>query len=105
MKLMEVTHGQWLFRNVQVHDRVSGAHAVRRKEALREEIGYQLDCGGQELAEEDKYLLEINLDDLDSTSGETQEYWLLAIRAARASVRLRNRNADSVAAQPPPGRA
>ena len=105
VKLMEVTHGQWLFRNVQVHDRVSGAHAVRRKEALREEIGYQLDCGGQELAEEDKYLLEINLDDLDSTSGETQEYWLLAIRAARASVRLRNRNADSATAQPPPGRA
>ena len=40
--------------------------------------------------EEDKYLLEVNLDDLENTSGEQQEYWLLAIRAAREARRLRS---------------
>ena len=28
------------------------------------------------VGEEDKYLIEINLDDLETTSGEHQAYWL-----------------------------
>jgi len=42
-----------------------------------------------ELEEADKYLLEIKLDNLESTSGETQEYCLLAITAAREACILR----------------
>ena len=55
----------------------------------------QLDMGGEGMEEEDKYLLEINLEDLNSTSGESQEYWLLAIQAARESMRLRVRQQNS----------
>ena len=57
----------------------------------------QLDLGGEGMAEEDKYLLEINLDELDSTSGEAQEYWLLAIQAARESMRLRLQQQNNAA--------
>jgi hypothetical protein len=32
---------------------------------------------------EDRYLAEVNLEDLEDTSGNNQEYWLLAIRTAR----------------------
>ena len=39
--------------------------------------------GGEELTEDDKYLLGVNLEDMDTTSGERQEYWILAIQAAR----------------------
>ena len=46
--------------------------------------------GGEELAEDDKYLLEINLEDMETTSGERQEYWLLAIHAARKARILRD---------------
>ena len=35
------------------------------------------------LEEGDKYLMEINLEDLENTSGEKQQYWLLEIHAAR----------------------
>ena len=48
--------------------------------------------GEGDLLPEDRYLLEINLDD-KTTSGEKQEYWLLAIRAARAAYALRSRRA------------
>ena len=82
-KLMEITHGQWLYRNVHVHDKVTGTLATRRKEELKEAILDQLYIGEEGLAEEDKYLLEINLKDQDHTSGVRQHYWLLAIRAAR----------------------
>ena len=34
VKLLEITHGQCLYRNVQVHDTVSGWKAAERKENL-----------------------------------------------------------------------
>ena len=47
----------------------------------------QMDFGGEGL---DMYLLDINLETLDSTTGEEQEYWLMALRAARVATQLRN---------------
>ena len=79
IKLLECTHGQWLYRNVVVHDAVLGAQATARKEELQTEIEEQRDLGGEGLQEEDEYLMEINLDNLESSSGKTQQYWLLAI--------------------------
>jgi hypothetical protein len=35
--------------------------------------------------------LEINLDELDTSSGEEQTYWLLALRAARVAFQIRER--------------
>ena len=53
------------------------------------EIEHQLFLGDEGLAEEDKFLLECNFDELVTTNGEQQEYWLLAIQAAREACRLR----------------
>ena len=93
VKLLEVTHGQWLYRNVQVHDSITGTEATLRKEDIQQLIEEQIELGGEGLEDNDKYLLEINLDDLSTTSGETQTYWLLAIRAAREGRRLRTERA------------
>ena len=93
MKLLEITHGQWLYRNVQVHDTVSGLKAVERKEELQREIEHQVMLGGTGLDEQDRYLLEINVGDLDTSSGEDQYYWLLAIQAARVDRRLKEMQA------------
>jgi hypothetical protein len=82
-KLLEATHGQWLYRCVQIHDRVNGTLATQRKEELQREIETQQEMGMEGLMEEDQYLAEVNLEDLESTTGERQEYWLVAIRAAR----------------------
>ena len=87
-RLLEITHGQWIYRNFVVHDRVSGTLATAKKEELQREIERQQDLGATELLEEDKYLLEVNLEDLERSSGERQEYWLLAIQAARRAYQL-----------------
>ena len=79
VKLLEAAHGQWLYRNVQVYDSVTGAEATLRKEELQQLIEEQIELGGAGLEENDKYLLEINLHDLSTTSGKTQTYWLLTI--------------------------
>ena len=49
------------------------------------------------LAEEDKYLMEISLGDLETTSGEYQAYWLLAVKAARNAYSLRRQQAQAAA--------
>jgi hypothetical protein len=67
--LLEVTHGQWLYRNVQVHDRISGTLATQRKEELQMEIERQQELGTEGLLEEDCYLADCNLGDLEETSG------------------------------------
>ena len=73
-KLLEITHGQWLYRNVVVHDLVGGFEAVKRKQELQVEIECQVELGGKGLDEQDKYLFEINLEDLERSSGEDHYY-------------------------------
>jgi hypothetical protein len=83
LKHLETTHGQWLYWNVQFHDAVDGTHAILRKEQLQQEIKLQLELGATGLLQKDKYLMEINLEGLETTSGEHQEYWLLVVNTGR----------------------
>jgi hypothetical protein len=82
-QLLEITHGQWLYRNFIVHDPISGINATGKKEELLLEIECQRDLGDAGLLEEDKYLAEVNLGDLEPTLGECLHYWLLALKTAR----------------------
>ena len=62
-----------------------------RKEQLQIEIERQQELGiGEKWEREDQFLAEVNLEDLEGTSGANQEYWLLAIRTAREASRLRH---------------
>eukprot|EP00956_Cyclotella_meneghiniana_P026063 scaffold55552_cov75-Cyclotella_meneghiniana.AAC.2 len=99
VKLLEVTHGQWLYRNVHVHDIISGEKARNRKESIRKELEHQMEVGEDGLAKEDHYLLDINLDDLDHSMGEDQAIWLLALKAARKAQQLRESQANGTASE------
>ncbi len=57
--------------------------ATGKKEELLSEIEHQPDLGDAGLLDEDKFQAEINLGDLETTLGERQHYWLLAIKSAR----------------------
>ena len=48
-----------------------------------------MEKGWTDLLEEDQYLAEVNLEDLEHSSGGKQQYWLLSIRATREASRLR----------------
>jgi hypothetical protein len=65
-----------------VHDRNTG-NSSQLKEDLLKEIEHQLALGPDGLTKEDRFLLQCNFDELALTNGEHQEYWLLAIQAAR----------------------
>ena len=74
-----------------VHNDTSGTLANKRKEDLQAQIKELKESGGDDLLEEDKYLLEINLEDLESSSGERQTYWLLAVETYKKRKLLRQR--------------
>jgi hypothetical protein len=56
-----------------VHDPGSGIIATAKKEELLREIERQRKLGDAGLLEEDKYLAEVSLEGLETTSGERQE--------------------------------
>ena len=89
IKLLDTAHGQWLYRCIQVHDRVQGTLATLRKEELQKEIKAQQEMGYNGLLQEDQYLAEVNLEDVETSSGGQQEYWLVTIRAVREAGALR----------------
>jgi hypothetical protein len=93
IKLLEITHGQWIYRNIQVHDKMTGLLATTRKEEIQSEIEAQQEIGFEGFLKEDAYLGECNLGDLEDTSGTNEQYWLLAVKAAREAVAIeRSRN-------------
>jgi hypothetical protein len=81
-QLLQVTHKQWIYRCVLVHNRTMGTLVNQLKATLLEEITKQLSMGVELLMEDDKFLLECNLSDIATTNSKQQEYWLLAIQAA-----------------------
>ena len=87
-QLLQVTHCQWIYRCVLVHDRSTGTLVSAHKGELMKEIAYQLELGAEGLAEDDRFLLECNFDKLMTTNSKQQEYWILAIQAAREACRL-----------------
>ena len=88
-QLLEITHGQWLYQNYVVHDPVSGTIVMAKKEELLLEIERQHELGDAGLLEEDKYLAKVNLEEMVSSSGERQHYWLLAMQTTQNHYELR----------------
>ncbi len=72
-----------------MHDPVFVIIASAKKEELLVEIERQRELGEAGLLEEDKYLAEVNLEEMSNSSGERQHYWLLAIQTARTHFTLR----------------
>ncbi|KAL7488027.1 hypothetical protein ACHAW6_015153, partial [Cyclotella cf. meneghiniana] len=69
---------------ITVHNKVTGFIATKKKEQLLKDIETQIELGGEGLADHDKWMLEVDLESIESSSGERECYWLLAIQAARS---------------------
>jgi hypothetical protein len=94
-QLLQVTHTQWVYRCILVHNCSTGTLISAHKAKLLKEIEHQLALGSESLDEEDRFLLECNFGDLPTTTGKHQEYWLLAIQAAREASRIHSKQAGT----------
>jgi len=91
-KLVKITHAQWIFWNLTLHDRQYGHLAMLRRETLAEEMERLHALAPEEVPEESRFLLDFDPEDLAEGDISTQEHWILAMRAARiAGMRTRGR--------------
>ena len=94
-QLLQVTHTQLIYWCVLVHNRMTGTLILVQKEDLLKEVKNQLVISPEGLDKQDRFLLECNFDELATTTGEDQEYWLLAIQAAREVSCIRRAKANT----------
>ena len=91
--LLHITHGQWVFRNVTLHDASVGYRMECRRAALLQEIDKLSSIDPRSLPEGRRYLLEMDFSSLLEATAEKQSYWLVAVKAAVKAGRRSTRRA------------
>ena len=86
-KVLHITHSQWIFRNFSYHDKRLGVLARRNKAQLLMKIEDLAHTMPEDLPEDSKFLLEFDFNKLVRASTDTQEYWVVAIEAAKVAGR------------------
>ena len=79
-QILQVSHGQWLFRNVSLHAAHSGYLCDLQRRTVLLEVDRLAQMDPAQLPEGSRYLLEIDFATLGTL--EKQSYWLFAMRAA-----------------------
>ena len=81
-KLLQITHSQWIYCNVLLHDRRQGYLHTKSAEKIMWEIESLSSLAPEDVPEASRFLLEINFTELSKFHIETQKYWTLAMTAA-----------------------
>ena len=82
VRLLELTHGQWVYRNILVHNETQGTLRTMEKERLQCEIEREMNHEFKGFLGMDRSRANVTLEDLEIGGREQQEYWLLAVKAA-----------------------
>jgi hypothetical protein len=85
LRLLQITHRQWTFRNGTVHLRGPDGLTKSQQDALARRCEELLWVDPCTLLEEDRYLLEINFDELGDGSSACRQAWISEMEAARAA--------------------
>ena len=88
-RLLHLTHGQWIYRNISKHhDTLGSIRKMERRELLLE-IDRLIHVPPEEVPEESKFLLELDFTRLRNGELTTQHYWVHAVKAAVVAGRRR----------------
>ncbi len=81
-KLLQITHSQWVYCNVLLHDRRQGYLHTKSAEEIMREIEFLSSLAPEDVPEASRFLLKINFTELSKFHIETQKYWTLAVTVA-----------------------
>ena len=81
-KLLHITHGQWIYRNVSKHHSRHGLLKDLERRSLLRAIEQYMSISPEEVPEESRFLLEIDFQSIRTAATESQAYWVHAMRAA-----------------------
>lgn len=92
-RLLKISHTQWIFRNISLHDNQQGHLARLRRADLEKELTRLHALDPRDVPEESQFLLDFDIDDLAEGDINRQEQWILAMQAARiAGMKTRGRS-------------
>ncbi|KAL3760545.1 hypothetical protein ACHAWU_009506 [Discostella pseudostelligera] len=87
-RVLQMTHAQWLLRNFMLHDYRSGFLQLKRRVDILYRIEELSHTQDHEIPAESRFLLEIDTNQLALGDLDGQEYWVCAMEAAKAALRL-----------------
>jgi hypothetical protein len=79
---LQITHSQWIYRNISLHNKQQGYLHHKRAEEFHSEILELSDLTPYKVPKTSRFLLEISFTELTNASLKTQSYWTLAVNAA-----------------------
>jgi hypothetical protein len=88
-KLLHITHGQWIYRNISKHHEQLGSIRRAERRELLLEIDRLIHVRSDEVPEESKFLLEVDFARLRQGDLTSQNYWVHAVKAAVVAGRRR----------------
>ena len=98
-QLLHISHAQWVFRNVSLHDRSVGYLQKLQRRKVLLEIDRLSQLSPSELPDDSKYLLEMDFSTPQNSSLIEQSYWILAMKAAICAGRRVRRRRSATAQQ------
>jgi hypothetical protein len=81
-RLLQITHSQWIYCNISLHDRRQGYLHTKNADDIMREIQSLSSLAPNDVPEASHFLLDINIAELSKFYLETQKYWTLAVTAA-----------------------
>lgn len=82
LKLLDISHGQWMYRNFLLHNKCRGHLKLSRQADVLTEIAILAESRPEDIPPESRFLLEVETVNLDTQSLARQEYWVAAMKAA-----------------------
>jgi hypothetical protein len=87
LKTLHVTHSQSIFRNISLHDKISGYLHKKKSEEIALKLELLAGIAPEDVPTESRFLLEINFSKQSKSHIESQKYWILAINTALTAQR------------------
>ena len=93
-QILQMSHAQWVFRNVSLYDAHNGYLRVKQRRAVLREVDRLSQVDSRTLPDRSRYLLEIDFSSFSAQPLAKQQYWVYAMQAAikagkRAATRQR----------------
>ena len=87
-KILQITHSQWIFRNISFHNRKNGYLQNKTADELLQRINSLSEVSLGDLPKSSRFLLKINCSELSIHHLQTQQYWTLVVDAALNAIAL-----------------
>jgi hypothetical protein len=86
-QVLQISHAQWIFRNVSLHDNKTGYLCNEQRREVLAEVDRLSQLDPRQIPESSRYLLEIDFSSFKNENIVDQSYWLFAMRAAKKAGR------------------